>query len=110
MVSSDLDPLKNSTPDTEKLIRIIISLGERFAIPTKTDDNGVSEVEPLAHFEADYMGIYKITDEKNGIFISCFSKFIRSHISHIYSHTHKLGQKESLINHNTIYQMYIKEF
>jgi len=66
---------KSNAPD---LIKVLVSLGERFVLQIEDDADKKSEEEddkPLAHFEADFVALYEVKEELEEHALEQFIKF-----------------------------------
>ena len=64
----------NNAPD---LIKVLVSLGERFVLQIEDDTDKESEedAKPLAHFEADFVALYEVKKELEDHDLEQFIKF-----------------------------------
>jgi len=64
----------NNAPD---LIKVLVSLGERFVLQIEDDTDKESEedTKPLAHFEADFVALYEVKKELEDHALEQFIKF-----------------------------------
>jgi len=65
---------KTKTPD---LMKVLVSLGERFVLQTAddTDKENNDKTKPLAHFEAEFVALYEVKEELEEPALEQFIKF-----------------------------------
>lgn len=66
-----------SKANTPKLMKVLVSLGERFVLQIEddADKENDGDTKPLAHFEADFVALYEVKEELEEHALEQFIKF-----------------------------------
>ena len=71
--SFKVELLEIEAKDNEpELMKVLVSLGNRFVVKTEDD---ASNMEPLAHFEAEFVALYEVKEELENHAIEQFIQF-----------------------------------